>query len=391
MPSQSFSLRLSAFNAFLFMGGGIQLPFLPLWLKDNGLSTGEIAVVLAAMAAVRILAIPVGAFIADTYGNRRRVIIVAATASFACFGLLALMHSFVPILAVATLAAALFAPVGPLAEVFAIEGSDFHGLDYGRIRLWGSLSFLLGSLISGALLENISVWWVIYLIIAAQGLGAAVTFVLPVDPARRDVAEAPAKLIDILKLMVAGPFFIFLAAAGIGQASHGLFYAFGSVHWDHQGLGKLTIGALWATAVLAEVAFFAVSRRWVTRFGPARLIAVGVTGGLVRWLIFALNPPLWLLFAAQALHALSFALTHLGTMHYVQQNVPPGMRNTVQGIYAALAGGILLSSVMWASGPLYSRFAGSAYFVMAATSAIAFGLALILVKVSPRVTVVPAA
>jgi MFS transporter, PPP family, 3-phenylpropionic acid transporter len=383
MRQDSFSLRLSAFNAFLFMGGGIQMPFMPLWLKDKGLSASQIAIVMAAMMGVRILATPAGSFLADRYGNRRRLISIAAGSAFLCYCLLAPMQSFPAILATAIAAAALFAPVATLAEVFALEGSAHHGLDYGRIRVWSSLSFLMGSLFAGAMLDVISVWWVIYLIIAAQGIGAAMSFILPPDPVRRSLSKGPVGLSRIGRVVMRGPFLIFLLAVSLGQASHGLFYAFGSVIWDHVGYGKATIGALWATGVLAEVTFFAVSARAVRRFRPAQLIVAGIAGGLLRWVIFAFNPPLWLLFPAQALHASSFALTHLGTMHYIQQNTPAGVRNTVQGIYTALSSGVLLSAVMWASGPLYGSFGGTAYFIMAAISALALGLGLVLLRVSP--------
>lgn len=391
MPSRSFSLRLSVFNAFLFMGGGIQTPFLPLWLKYKGLSTYEIAMVMAAMVAVRVIAMPVGAFLADHTGDRRRVIIAAAVTGFLCYGVLAFLNGFMPILVAACLAAALVAPVAPIAEVFAIEGSQHHGLDYGRIRLWASLSFLAGSLISGALLEELAVSWVIYLIIIAQGIGAAVAFVLPADPVRRAAHEAPAKLSSIMAVVTAAPFVIFIAAAGIGQASHGLFYAMGSVHWDHVGYGKFTIGALWAAGVLAEVTFFAFSSRIAGAVDPAKLILIGVAGATLRWLLFAINPPLWILYFASALHFASFGITHFGTMHYLQKHVPNGMRNTVQGVFSALSGGVLMSAVMWSSGPLYQAFAGYAYFFMMATAAIAVGLAAILVKVSPTARAAPVA
>jgi MFS transporter, PPP family, 3-phenylpropionic acid transporter len=383
MPSRTFSTRLSLFNAFLFLGGGVQTPFLPLWLKFKGLATYEIAVVMAAMVMVRVVAMPVGAFLADYTGDRRRVIIIAALAAFASYCVLAFTSGFIPILIMATLAGALFAPVAPLAEVFSIEGSQHHGLDYGRIRLWASVSFLAGSLISGALLETLAVSWVIYLIIAAQGLGAVVAFLLPTDPLRRAAHEEPVKFSSMLAVVTAAPFIIFLAAAGIGQSSHGLFYAIGAVHWDNIGHGKFTIGALWAAAVIFEVLFFAFSSLIAGRIDPTKLIVIGVAGGVLRWLLFAFDPPLWVLYPASALHFASFGVTHFGTMHYLQQHVPPGMRNTVQGVFSALSGGILLSAVMWSSGPLYDAFAGYAYFFMAAISAIALGLALILVKVNP--------
>jgi PPP family 3-phenylpropionic acid transporter len=95
------------------------------------------------------------------------------------------------------------------------------------------------------------------------------------------------------------------------------------------------------------------------------------------------DPPAVLLFPLQVLHAASFALTHLGTMYFIQDNVPPGMRNTAQGIHAAASGGIAMAGIMWLSGPLYGYYGGAAYFFMAGLSALALALALRLRRLSP--------
>lgn len=385
MSSRIFGLRLSLFNAVLFLGSGIQLPFLPLWLKDKALSEGEIALVVAMMMAVRILAIPVGTFVADLTGSRRIIIIVSAFGTFAAYLLLHFMNGFVPILIVGMLAAAMLAPIAPLTEVLAIEGSAHFGIDYGRIRLWASLSFLAGSLIAGALLEVIPVHSVILLIAAAQGLGALVTLVLPHDGALRLGEQTPTSLPAVFAVALSAVFVIFMAAASIGQSSHGLLYAFGSVYYDDLGFSKLTIGELWAVSVTFEILMFAFSGVFYKRFGSVTLIAIGTGCGILRWFVMGLEPPLAMMFVISALHAVSFGLTHLGTMHFIRENVPDNMRNSMQGLFSVLSSGILMSATMWSSGPLYGLMGGKAYFVMASYSAIAFALALILRRVSPRV------
>ncbi|MBM3519738.1 MAG: MFS transporter [Alphaproteobacteria bacterium] len=384
MTPRTFSFRLSLFNGFLYLGAGMQLPFLPLWLKDRGLAPSEIALVVAAMTAVRILSIPAGTLIADRFGNRRLIVIGAAAASFAFYLAMGFMPGFYSILALAVLAGAMFSPVGPLTEVLAVEGSSHHGIDYGRIRLWASISFLSGSLAAGALLEIVPIAWVIFFIAVCQGGLALAATALPPDPAQAMPEEGPFRVAAIMRFLASGSFVIFLAATSIAQASHGFMYAFGSVHWDHLGYGKLTIGSLWAAAVLTEISMFAFSNYFLGLLGPARLIVVGITCGLVRWVVTGFDPPLWLLFPAMMLHVGSFALTHLGTMHYIRQAVPAGMRNSAQGLYAALAGGILMSLAMWSAGPLYAAFGGLAYFFMAGMSAVALGLALALSRLNPR-------
>ena len=383
MSSTNFSLRLSLFNAFLFLGSGIQLPFLPLWLKGEGLREFEIALVMAAMMAIRVLAMPLGTYLADVFGQRRRVVIVSAFGSFLCYLMLQFADGFVPILIIAMMAGAFFAPVGPLVEVLAIEGSVHYGLDYGRIRMWASLSFLSGSLIAGALLEVVPVGSVILLIAGAQGLGALVTLILPADHAITKANATPIRIGAVMACVTAASFVIFAAASSIGQSSHGLLYAMGSVHFDNLGFGKFTIGKLWAVSVIVEILMFAFSNRFHARFGAVNLIVIGVGCGVVRWVVIGLEPPLAVLYVVQALHAGSFGLTHLGTMHYIRENVPSGMRNTVQGLYSALSGGILLSATMWASGPLYGALGGQAYFVMALYALIALTLGLTLKRISP--------
>ena len=385
MPSRSFSLRLSLFNAVLFLGSGIQLPFLPLWLKDRGLPDGQVAMVVAMMMAVRILGIPLGTFVADLTQRRRAVIIACAFGSAAAYGLLSQMTGFWPILVTGMLAAALLAPIVPLAETLAVEGSAHFGLDYGRIRLWASLSFLSGSLGAGALLEVIPLGSVILLIAGAQAMGALVALQLPADTAVRPATKAePIRLPAFMALVGTASFIAFLLAAGLGQASHGFLYAFGSVYFESLGYSKFVIGLLWAASVMAEVLMFAFSNRFYKAFGSVRLIMLGTAIATLRWTVTALAPPLAILFLVQTLHAGSFGLTHLGTMHYIRERVPASMRNTAQGLFSVLSSGILMSGTMWASGALYAGLGGGAFFVMAAISALACGLALVLLAISPR-------
>src|SRR4051794_16302964 len=111
MSPRIFGLRLSLFYAFLFLGLGVQLPFLPLWLGDRGLSAGESAAVLSAMIAVRIAAAPLGAFTADRYGNRRRVVMLSAALSVCFYAVMPFAHGFWPIFLSGIAAQACLSPV----------------------------------------------------------------------------------------------------------------------------------------------------------------------------------------------------------------------------------------------------------------------------------------
>jgi PPP family 3-phenylpropionic acid transporter len=392
MTGRVFSLRISMTYALLMLGSGVQLPFLPLWLKAKGLETSDIAMILAGMMATRILGAPLFAWIADHFGNRRLVIQLCGGFAFATYLLLAISNGFSPIATMALIASFMFAPVFPLIEGFSVDGSAAHGLDYGRLRLWASLSFLTGSLVSGALLTQLDPLNTAWLIAVAQGLAFVSTLILPVEP------EAAAPDVDFQdvpggarQLFFASSFPFLIVAVGLGQASHGMLFSFSSVHWASLGFGSFAIGSLWTGAVLAEVLLFALSARILQKFGPSRLLLIGMCGGIVRWLIMAFATHYVLMFFAQTLHALSFATVHLGTMHFIRLMAPPQTRNRAQGVYAALSGGVFMSASAWTSGGLYQNYGGLAYLFMAAISVAALVMVLLLLRLSPTVRAAGAA
>ncbi len=393
MSARIFGIRFSVAYAFLMIGSGVQLPFLPLWLSAKGFSIGEIAAVIAGMMAVRIIGAPLFATLADRTGNRLTVVRACAGLAAVAYAILPFVQGFEPILVVAMSAAWLFAPVFPIIEGYSVDGSARHGLDYGRLRLWASLSFLMGSLVSGYLLTLFPAQDTIYLIAGAQLLSALSTFVLPPDngPRREDHHTTALELRDALKFLFASRFTIFLAAASLSNCSHGMQYSFSSVLWSSYGFSTMEIGELWAFAVLAEVALFSISNRVVAKFGIYRLLCLGLTGAVIRWVGMAFVSDFATSAALQMLHAFSFASAHLALMHFIRLNVHPNLRSTAQGLYAALAGGLLLSSVTWASGPLYLNFGAKGYLAMALIACFGLGLALFSLAVSPKASSTAAA
>ena len=208
----------------------MQLPFLPLWLQAKGLAVAEIALVFAGMTACRIVAVPLVAVLSDKYRSRRSLIILCGFISFLGYLLLATTSGFWQIFLISFFAALFTAPIMTLAEGFSVDGSAAHGLDYGRLRLRASLSFLVGNLGGGLLLLYIPITSLIHLVALAQGVSAVVAFLLPPDPESAKphaMIDQPGNSVRVLKLLLPGAFMIFVIAASLGQASHAMLYTFG--------------------------------------------------------------------------------------------------------------------------------------------------------------------
>jgi PPP family 3-phenylpropionic acid transporter len=386
MRPQALNFRLCFFMSFLFLGLGVQLPFLPLWLADRGLSTAEIAVVLSGQILIRALGAPFGTFLADRYKRPVPLIRLFPLLCAASYFALSFMHGFGAIFLVSVLAAVLLSPVSPIAENFAMVESAKAGLDYGRQRSWASISFIVGTLVSGFALEVMATSTAVLLIAVSYAALGLAGFVLPdVKPqiAAGQKFRGP-RAGDVLRLFRSRVFVIFLLAVSIAQASHAMLYGFGSLHWEQLGISKATIGVLWGIGVCAEVAFFFFSGRLLPRFAPILLILIGCLFGVLRWTATAFDPSLWLLVPLQSLHAATFALTHFGTLHFLMQNVPAALRNSAQGLYTACSAGLFLMLATAAAGPLFEAFAGRAYLAMTAMSLVASALAFVVLRINPR-------
>ena len=164
------------------------------------------------------------------------------------------------------------------------------------------------------------------------------------------------------------------------QASHALYYSFGSLHWRAQGIPAGAIGALWSLGVVAEVALFAVSGRVIAYCGTARLLMLAGLAATLRWAFMAIDPPLLVTALLQTLHAMSFGAAHLAAIHFMTHAVPPDRAATAQGLYAAVVAGLVLGLVTIACGPLYRTFAGEAYAAMAILALIGAGCAYLLMQ-----------
>ena len=361
--------RLSLFYWAIFLIVGLQTPFLPLWLDSRGLGVTEISIAGALPLFVRIVATPMVAYLADRSGDHRRMVIVLAWSGLACTVLLSQSTRVWPIILLTALMMLTTSSMMPLTETLAMRAVRAKGLDYGRMRLWGSISFIVATLIGGAAIERFSGSAVIWLIIAAVALTALAAHALPrPDLSTTDAAGISRPRIsraDVATLITSPLFLLFLAAAGMVQASHAVFYVYGVLHWRGLGLSATWTGVLWAIAVIAEIALFARSGAVLKVLSPLGLIAVGGIAAVVRWIAMAFDPPLAALIPLQMLHALTFGATHIGTVHFISQNIPPERAGTAQALQASVTAGIAMGGATLLAGQLYGPIGAKAYLAMA--------------------------
>jgi PPP family 3-phenylpropionic acid transporter len=353
------SLRLAFFYAAAFLLVGVQLPFWPVWLSERGLDAREIGLIAAAPLWLKAASNPFAGAVADRLG-RKRVIVALAAGALLAYALFLPRTGFWTYLALSLVAGTCYSGVLLLGDNVAITLSYARGLDYGRIRVWGSVTFIIAAVGAGQWIALATPEVILGLVIGAAALICLASLLLPLPP-----QAAGARPRSPLHLVGERNMLLFLAAGTLVQASHAVYYAFGTLHWRGLGLSSGVIGALWAEGVAAEIVLFALSRRLVARLSPPLLIALGGAAGVLRWCVTAYAEALPWLVAVQLLHAFTFAAAHLGAMHYIARAVPRESSATGQALYSACQSGIGFGLGLLAAGALFEAYAGLAYLPMA--------------------------
>ena len=361
--------RISAFYAAYFLVAGVALPFWPLFLQARGLSVTEIGLMLGLTLMLRAAAGPFIGRFADRRDSTRRPLVACALATLLVAAAFFWTWGFWPIFAVSAVFTLIYAGVLPLGETIALRTVSAES-GYGRVRLWGSVSYLVAAAAGGAVLEIEAVpsaELILTMVLATIVVMIAGSLAMP---DARGGSAAPAA--PILRLLGERRFRLMVLATTAIHGAHAVFYGFSTLHWLSAGLSEWVIGLLWAGGVVAEVILFACNAPLLRRIGPVGLLGAAAAAGTVRWAVLALTTEVWVLALAQCLHALSFGAMHLGAMVFIARTVPAGSSNTAQALFAATTNGLGLGAGLLLAGLLYAAWGAGAYWVCAALSAAGF-------------------
>ncbi len=373
MTPVTFRLGLHYGTLFLFLG--IYGPYWGLWLTDHGVAAGGVGFLMASGILAKILINPMVASLADKRGLRRGPLIASAISSLIVFSVFMWADGIVPITILTLLFFACWTPSIPLTDSLTLLARDREPFDYGRVRLWGSLSFLAGAVGVGYWVSASggAVAVILTAILMALALAVPSALMLPsFDIPRAQPLEKPFR--DVWR--VPGLVLLLAAAAAI-QASHAPYYGFSAIHWRAAGIDETVIGLLWAEGVVLEIALFAISGPVVARVGAINMILIGGLAGIARWIITAETSALEVLIIIQVLHALSFGATHLGVIQVIADKTRPEISASAQSANALMTGTAMAAASL-ASGALYAIMEGQSFYLSAGLAL--FGVFLVRIR-----------
>jgi MFS transporter, PPP family, 3-phenylpropionic acid transporter len=374
----------------LYVGFGVQSPYLPSLLDSRNLAAEAIAMVLAAGTVSRLAAAPVAGRLADWLEAPRAFLVAcAAAAALIALGYLA-ARGFWLLFLVGMLHSAALAPLPPLSDTLALGSAapartgkrSARGFHYGWLRGAGSAAFVCGTVLSGQAIArfgiDVIVWLNAGLLAASACIARFAPVLLPTSaPLRQSRAKTTIRGLGALLRLPLYRRIVLVAALILG--SHAMHDGFIVIRLGAAGISPDIVGLLWSLQVVAEVVVFLfVGRPLLDRLGPARAAMVATAAGGVRWAVMAETAWLPALAAVEPLHGLTFALLHLSCLRLLAETIPRHLAATALTIYGTVGIGVSQVLLTLASGPLYSHFGARGFWVMAAICAAALPIARLL-------------
>jgi PPP family 3-phenylpropionic acid transporter len=364
-----FAARIALVFCAPMMVNGIALPFFPVWLETLSMSDFQIGIVLAVPLFVRVFTAPVAGIIADRIGERSIVLIWSALLSLATAVALFATGSFWPVLLIYTLQGAVYSPYVPITEAIMLSGVRRWNFDYGKMRLWGSLAFIVATMIGG---------WLAGLYGGAMVLPAmAAAFVLTVLGAviapRIGKPRRPSPITAIAEVPRTSTLRqrdvqLMLIGVSLVNASHAMLFAFSAIYWQKLGFSGVDVGILWSAGVLAEVVFFLFAVQLRRRFNLWSMMIFGSTVAVGRWILFPMEMSFAGYFMLQCLHAFTYAIIHMSVQSRLVERVAEEQEAAAQGLYFFYTG-IFTALATFLSGYAFSWYGVQGFYLMSLVAA----------------------
>lgn len=360
--ARKLSVGVSGLYLALYLHYGF-FAFIPLWLKSMGAEPGEIGVLMAIPLILRLLTVAPFSAWAGRRGRVRDAITVTALLSAAIIALLLGEPGHAGRIAVVLAFSIMWDQIPVLTDAYAVIAVRSRNLDFGRMRVWGSIAVVASNLAAGWAFGLTGIKALPLLVALLLFLPAIVAPLLPRD---RELAPPEAGSVGRWRDVIADRKLLrAMAAASLIMGSHGVLTSFGAIQWAARGISTGTIGTLQAVAVSAEIIAFWFGAKLLGKRDPSLLICIAAAAAVLRWIVMATNPGVAILFAAQVLQGVTATGAILGIMLVIAKRVPVQSSAAAQGLNAVLFGLVLAISTA-GSGLLWSYGISFAYLAMAA-------------------------
>jgi nucleoside transporter len=326
---------------------GAWAPVLSAYLQnDLGFNGIQVGAIYSLLPLATIIAPFIGGQIADRYFSSERVIGVLQIAGAAMLYVASQTTEYTSLMVVMFVYCMLYAPTLALTNSVAMINLADAERDFGRVRVGGTIGWIAAGLLLAA-------WRTTAqgapasgdLLVLAAALSAVMgvhSFTLPHTPPRKEGVN-PWAFVESLKMLKDPNFAIFMLICFVVATELQFYYVLTAPFLvsDTIGISAASVSAWMTIGQAAEIFVMAFVLSWsLKRFGMRKTLAVGVIAWPIRYVIFSVGSPVWLVLASLSLHGFCYVFFFVAAFIYVDQVAPRDIRASAQSLIAIVTLGL---------------------------------------------------
>jgi PPP family 3-phenylpropionic acid transporter len=307
--------------------------------------------------------------LADRLQIRRPIYILCNIASALIWIFYLFTEDFLVMLVITTFYGIFYAPIISFLEAFSMDVLGKEKKSYGRLRMWGSISFILVVISLGRIIDLFSINVILVLILTGSLMQAAISFKIPNINISKKELFSPST-----KSLLNSHTLIFLFCAFLMLVSHGTYYGFFSIHLENLGYSSSFIGITWAIASTAEIFLMINSDRIFKIYSPEKILTFSFIVAAFRWFILFFATSEAIILISQLLHAVTYGTFHMASILYIDSLSPDKNKTFGQAVNNAATYGLGLMAGFFLNGYLYERMETSLLFIISSLIALTGGV-----------------
>jgi nucleoside transporter len=346
----SVKFRLGAMMFLQYAIWGSWMPVLSAFLQNNlGFNGVETSLIYSLLPLATIISPFVGGQLADRWFPTQKVIAVLQLLGGALLIAMAGVTAFSPLMWLMLVYSLIYAPTLALTNSIAFVNLKSSEKEFGAIRVWGTLGWIAAGLALAAWRglapspEGVAMKGDSLLLAGIFSVLMGVfSFSLPATPPQK-AASKPWAFLEALKMFKDKSFAIFAVICFIVATELWFYYILTAPFLTSAaiGLSQKYVSAIMAIAQVAEIFVMAFLLSWALRkYGMRRTLTLGIVAWPLRYIIFVIGTPPWLVYASLALHGFCYVFFFTAAYIYVDTIAPKDIRHSAQGLIAMIILGV---------------------------------------------------
>ncbi|MCM3673646.1 MULTISPECIES: MFS transporter [Peribacillus] len=369
---------LKSFNFLYFGLLAIFIPFLPVYLADQGLRPAQIGFIIGTGGFVTLITQPLWGMISDKTRTIRKVLLLLIFFSSVIGYFLYDSSGYLQLILFAMLLYFFLMPIDPLTESLNFTIAEKSGISYGSIRTYGALGYAVISLITGYVMSYFGANSLAFLFAGIGLISFIVSWMMPDAP----VSGKPVTLSSLKHFFSNKETLLFLLLVFICAVPARMNDTFLGVYIRELGGSAKLVGLTWFLAAGSEIVVFALSFWWLRKGKEIIIISFAAAFFFIRYFVSAWITDPQLLAYLQVMQLLTFPIFYSAAIQYLYRIVPVEWRATGQTVLALLFFGVSGIIASYIGGAIYGAFGGKTlYLFISSISFIGMIFALVLYRI----------